>query len=126
MLILASSRVRLWLVCDQQLGSGVTDLADEWPMTAVDRSAFDSRFSTRTRAVIQMSSEVEWPAQVLLAVLPIYLAEVRRLRPPNEARLVEAHYWRESYHSSRDLAADSPTQESLSLYLRWRLGECVT
>src|SRR5690606_39271922 len=36
MLILASSRVRLWLVCDQQLGSGVTDLADEWPMTAVD------------------------------------------------------------------------------------------
>lgn len=125
MLILASSRVRLWLVCDQQLGSGVTDLADEWPMTAVDRSAFDSRFSTRTRAVIQMSSEVEWPAEVPFADFPIYLAEVRRLLPPNEARLVEAHYWREFDHTSRELAADSPTEESLSLYLRRRLGECV-
>lgn len=122
--VLASARVRLWLICEQQLGSGVTELADTWPMTPVDEAVFEARFPRRTDSAATPVEE-RWPTTYPFADFPIYLAEVRRLLPTADAKIVESHYWREFDNATSELAATSPTEKSLSLYLRRRLGRCV-
>lgn len=124
----AGAGIHLWAVTEHTLPAALVDVLTRWPTRPLHQHDFDNRWRHHQETTPRPhQAGEEWPMHVPDSDFPTFLADTRRLLPPDHATTVEHHYTTTVSAALGELdRATRPDEETITRIVRRHLADSPT